>query len=232
MPYDEDQPKSKEKLFVFRFSGYAEYDYENDNYEFSERKFPQKNSYHLAHDLNKDAASIQQEINYIIKSSLPTELGEFHVTSKIEFSEGSLEWVGEVVIAIFAVMNVLSAISGTVDFFEKLSKYTKHALEVSVLKAAKKRNARLDRSNMRVDVIQPVRINVDHNKLNAFEHILRQQDIQSRHLHEISQRQTLILNHLLEHQTAKKKEETPMLVYALGLIPWVIIFVLIYLLMK
>jgi hypothetical protein len=261
MPNDSTVSSKQQHIYVFKFRGNAKVSYENyrsyhwtgrenderdieseilDRLKIIEKRLDseepgnngrsERDDANLASELFKDASSIQKEVSSIIKSSLPTEIDDVSIDTRIEFYNGSLAWVGEVVVVVFAAMNVLSAISGTVDFFDKVSGIIEFAVQTSVARAAKRRNATIHQESIRSQVIPPVRVQQGSgSQAGILEHILRQQDIQNKQLQEILQRQTLIIDHFLRKQ---EKKDNNALIYLVGLIPWLIIIGLIYLLIK
>jgi hypothetical protein len=103
-------------------------------------------------------------------------------------------------------------------------------VQTPITKAVKQRNAYIQYESIRNQVIPPVQIQrIQYSQSSMLEHLMRQQDLQGRHLQEISQRQTLIIDHFIKKT---KKEDGNILVYALGLMPWLVIIALIYLLLK
>lgn len=208
MPNDSDSSQDKKEL-VFHFSGFVDV------------TFISKGDISMAGlvsllESNRDY--IEDEIRFIIMKTISDP--EIEIYPRIEFFEGSIEIMGIVAILISS-MNLLSAISGTVDFFEKTSKTISFAVERSVRRTILQAGGRIREGSFKVDVITPnpyllsrlSRSSIS-NQLPLIESLKIWQREQSRLIHLVIQNQNLILASVLN----KEKDNQKLKFYIFGLL--------------
>ncbi len=109
-PHPQTPPPPKE--IRFNFYGHANI---VERYEYEQ----------IVLKLNKQSSEIGQEIKSIITSAFPTAT---EVKVDINYSKGSVEWLGVVFIVIYS-LDWMSRISGSIDFIEKASKTVKASID-------------------------------------------------------------------------------------------------------
>jgi len=148
MPDEVNEQNEERRFFEFRFKGYDDFSYKNDDrYKNNDRDVS------LATVLNEHRDEIAEEILSIVESLLNQP--EILFKAEIDFFEGSIEWIGAVVL-IVSGMNLLSAISGTADFFEKVAKLIEFAVESSVRKSIARTRIPIRTSSFNMQVMRPV----------------------------------------------------------------------------
>jgi len=175
--------------YTFSFGGWADIE------EGYRRGDGDPESGEVVSGLNKDARSIARQINDTIEPSLPEG---FSVDTRIEFFEGSIEWLGVVMLTV-AAMDWMSRISGTVDFFEKLAKLIHFAAEGPVRRSIS-RYGPIRPNGFRMTVNPPLNVPLGNPSNPVLDEILTRQRELSRLLQTIIQNQNAAAQQLIQRQ--------------------------------